>query len=70
MEQCGERDVVLTDCVCDYDDYFYDGQYYDHPDYYDYDDPDYDGWDPASVERRDTAGVIDSGTPESRSQYS
>ena len=30
----------MSDCVCDYDDYLYDGQYDDCPDYYDYDDPD------------------------------
>ena len=40
MEECGERDAVLSDCVFDYDDYLYDGQYDDRPDYYDYDDPD------------------------------
>ena len=39
MAECAEHDAVLSDCVCDYDDHFYDGQY-DNPDYYDYDDPD------------------------------
>ena len=39
-EECGDCVVVLSDCVCDYDDYFYDGQYDDCPDYHDYDDPD------------------------------
>ena len=37
-EECADGVVVLSDC--DYDDYFYDGQYDDCPDYYDYDDPD------------------------------
>ena len=40
MGECGESYAALSDCVCDYDDYFYDGQYDDHPDNYDYDDPD------------------------------
>ena len=31
---------LFCDSVCDYDDYFYDGQYDDCPDYYDYDDLD------------------------------
>ena len=28
-EECGERDVVPSDSVCDYGDYFYDAQYDD-----------------------------------------
>ena len=40
MEECGERDVVPSDYVDDYDDYHYDCQYDDCPDYYDYDDSD------------------------------
>ena len=30
------EEYAESDCVCDYDDYFYDGQYDDRPDYYDY----------------------------------
>ena len=40
VEECGERDAVLSNFVCVYDDYFYDGQYDDRPDYFDYDEPD------------------------------
>ena len=42
VEECGEHDAALSDCVCDYDDYFYDGQYIydDSPDYHSYDDLD------------------------------
>ena len=32
--------MIPSDSVCDYDDYFYDGQHDDCSDYYDYDDPD------------------------------
>ena len=39
-EKCRDSFVIPSDSVCDYDDYFYDGQYDDCPDYYDYDDPD------------------------------
>ena len=38
-------DVIPSDSVCDYDDYFYDAQSDDKPDYCDYDDPvDYEGF--------------------------
>ena len=40
MEECRDSGVLPSDCVCDYADYFYDGQHDDCPDYYDYDDPD------------------------------
>ena len=40
MEECGDSVVIPSARVCDYDDYLYDGQYDDCPDYYDYDDPD------------------------------
>ena len=43
MEECGDSVVIPSACVCDYDDYFYDGQYDDCPDYYDYDESDYYG---------------------------
>ena len=44
MEECVECEMVLSDCVCDYDDYHYDSHYDDCPGYYDYDAPDdYDG---------------------------
>ena len=35
-----EREMVLSDCVRDYDDYDCDSHYDDCPGYYDYDDPD------------------------------
>ena len=47
LEECGNRGVVLSEYVHNYDDYHYDCQYYDRPGYYEYDDchsydPDYD----------------------------
>ena len=36
---CQEKCDVLCGSVCDYDDYFYDGQYDESPNYFDYDDP-------------------------------
>ena len=33
MEECGDSVVIPSDCVCDYDDYVYDGQYDYCPDY-------------------------------------
>ena len=40
-----EKCDVLRGSVCDYDDYFYDGQYDENPDYFDYDDPgDFDSY--------------------------
>ena len=67
MEECGERDVVLSDYVDNYDDYHYDCQY-DCPDYYRYDeyddchiyDPEYDDYDDYH-EYDDYGGYDDSG---------
>ena len=39
-EKCGDSFVIPSDSVCDYDNYFYDKQYDDCPDYYGNDDPD------------------------------
>ena len=40
-----EKCDVLSGSVCDYEDYFYDGQYDDSPDYFDYNDPgDFDNY--------------------------
>ena len=39
-----EKCDVLSGLVCDYGDYFYDGQYDGSPDYLDYDDPDVYGF--------------------------
>ena len=35
LKECGKRDVVRSDYVDNYDDYHYDSQYDDCPDYYD-----------------------------------